>query len=62
MELSEYFKRYGIKKVWFAGLLGISLTSLGRIMKGTHYPSAKTAQKIVELTNGKVTFNDLFRY
>ena len=61
MELTEYFKKHGIKKVWFAESIGISLTSLGRIMKGTHYPSAKTAQKIVELTNGEVTFEDLFK-
>lgn len=61
MELEEYLKKYGTKKKWFADELGLSLTSLGRILKGSHYPSAKTAQKIVELTNGEVTFEDLFK-
>jgi len=49
-----------IKQVDFAKELGISKVFLSRMLKYESFPSQKTAMKIVELTNEKITMNDLF--
>lgn len=61
MELKEYLKKYGITKTGFARRMGVTYDTVINIINGKAYPSAKTAQKIVELTNGEVTFEDLFK-
>jgi len=45
----------------FAEKLGVTEATLHRIIAGTSFPSGKTAQRIVKLTNGEVTFEDLFK-
>jgi len=49
-----------IKQVDFAKKLGISKVYLSRILKYENFPSQKIAMKIIELTNEKITMNDLF--
>jgi len=61
MDLEEYIRSNGIKKQYFAKQLGVTPQALSRIMSGRGAPRQKTAQKIVELTNGEVTFEDLFK-
>ncbi|MCB9093038.1 MAG: helix-turn-helix transcriptional regulator [Halobacteriovoraceae bacterium] len=61
MELKDYLKKYCVTKTGFAKRLGVTYDSVLNIINGKAYPSAKTAQKIVELTNGEVTFEDLFK-
>ena len=61
MELQEYLEKNFIVKSKFAKAVGINPTTLHHILSGKFLPSGKTAQKIVELTNGEVTFEDLFK-
>lgn len=61
MELEEYLKKKGLKKGFFAKEVGISQNALSLILKKKTIPSGKTAQRIVKLTNGEVTFEDLFK-
>jgi len=61
MGLKEYLESHCMIKARFAKKLGITSATLHRMIAGKTYPSAKTAQRIVELTNGEVTFEDLFK-
>lgn len=61
MDLEEYLEKNMIVKRKFAQNAGVGEVTLYRILAKQIYPSAKTAQKIVKLTNGEVTFEDLFK-
>ncbi|CCB87751.1 helix-turn-helix domain-containing protein [Simkania negevensis] len=61
MELKEYLESNGIKHKYFAEKVGISPQSLSDLVNKKTAPRQKTAQKIVELTKGEVTFEDLFK-
>lgn len=61
MDLEDYIDLKGVKKKYFAKQLGITPQALSKIVSGKGAPRKKTAQKIVELTNGEVTFEDLFK-
>ncbi len=59
MLLEEFIKNSGLKKKSFAQSVGISTTNLWKILKGITRPSLKTAQKIEEFTEGKVSMQEL---
>ncbi|WP_194847755.1 helix-turn-helix domain-containing protein [Candidatus Neptunochlamydia vexilliferae] len=59
MLLEEFIKSSGLKKKSFAQSVGISTTNLWKILKGITRPSLKTAQKIEEFTEGKVSMQEL---
>lgn len=59
MLLEEYIKKSGLKKKSFAQSVGISTTNLWKILKGITRPSLKTAQKIEEFTEGRVSMQEL---
>lgn len=61
MEIEEYLSKYGMTKVGFSKRLGISISNLHKIVAKSSYPTAALAQRIVKLTNGEVTFEDLFK-
>jgi DNA-binding XRE family transcriptional regulator len=61
MDLKEYLEKKHIIKKGFASELGVTEATLHNILSNRKKPSPKTAQKIVELTNGEVTFEDLFK-
>lgn len=61
MKIEEYLSKYGMTKSGFAKRLGITPSNLHKIIAGSSYPTAKLAQRIVKLTNGEVTFEDLFK-
>ena len=61
MTIGEYLSKYGMTKAGFARRLGITASNLHKIIAGINSPRTTTAQKIVELTNGEVTFEDLFK-
>jgi DNA-binding XRE family transcriptional regulator len=61
MDLKLYLEEKMIIKRKFAEKLGVTEATLHRIIAGTSLPSGKTAQRIVKLTNGEVTFEDLFK-
>ena len=59
MLLEDFIKKSGLKKKSFAQSVGISTTNLWKILKGITRPSLKTAQKIEEFTEGKVSMQEL---
>lgn len=59
MLLKDFLEKYGVKKKAFANSVGISTTNLWKILKGMGKPSLRTAQKIQEVTEGKVTIKEL---
>lgn len=59
MLLEEFLENSGLKKKAFAKSVGISTTNLWKILKGISRPSLKTATKIEEFTEGKVSMNEL---
>ena len=61
MDLKDYIEEKCITKAKFARKIGINYTALHRILSKECYPSVSTAQRIVKLTNGEVTFEDLFK-
>lgn len=48
-----------MKKKSFAESVGISTTNLWKILKGITRPSLKTAQRIEEFTEGRVTMQEM---
>jgi DNA-binding transcriptional regulator YdaS (Cro superfamily) len=48
-------------KVGFSRRLGISVSNLHKMIAKSSYPTAGLAQRIVKLTNGEMTFEDLFQ-
>lgn len=61
MELKEYLDKHYLTKRGFAKKLGVTDSTIHNFIAGRSHPTAKLAQKIVELTNGEVTFEDLFK-
>ncbi|MCB1110119.1 MAG: helix-turn-helix transcriptional regulator [Chlamydiia bacterium] len=59
MLLEDFIKKSGLKKKAFAQSVGISTTNLWKILKGITRPSLKTAQRIEEFTEGKVSMQEL---
>lgn len=59
MILEDFIRKSGLKKKSFAQSVGISTTNLWKILKGITRPSLKTAQKIEEFTEGKVSMQEL---
>lgn len=58
MKLKEYLEKERIDPVLFAVTGGISVTSIYRYMRGGR-PHRKTACKIEQMTQGKVSVEDL---
>lgn len=59
MILEDFIKKSGLKKKSFAQSVGISTTNLWKILKGITRPSFKTAQRIEEFTEGRVTMQEM---
>lgn len=59
MLLENFIKQSGMKKKFFAKSVGISTTNLWKILKGITRPSLKTAQRIEEFTEGKVSMQEM---
>lgn len=61
MDLDEYLWRNRIKQWKFAQKLGIMPHSLSRIVQKKVSPKLYVAVKIVEATDGQVTYRELLR-
>ena len=61
MLLKEYLEKNYLTKSGFAKKLGVTSSTIHNFIAGRSYPTAKLAQRIVKLTNGEVTFEDLFK-
>lgn len=59
MLLDDFIKKSGMKKKSFAQSVGISTTNLWKILKGITRPSLKTAQRIEEFTEGRVSMQEM---
>ncbi len=59
MLLEDFISKSGLKKKSFAQSVGISTTNLWKILKGITRPSLRTAHKIEEFTEGKVSMQEL---
>lgn len=59
MHLKPWLKEKKKTLDWLAGELGISVTSAWRLANGEQDPSLSTAEAIIRLTDGEVTFEDL---
>ncbi len=59
MLLEDFIKKSGLKKKSFAQSVGISTTNLWKILKGITRPSLKTAQRIEEFTEGRVSMQEM---
>ncbi len=60
MKLKEYMKEKGLTERKFAPLVGTSQQHINNIIRGKANPSLELVNIIEEVTEGKVTFKDLF--
>lgn len=60
MDLQQYWKLYGIKRIdWLARKVGSSRSYLQQLAYGYRYPSATMAAKLVEASDGELTLFEL---
>jgi hypothetical protein len=59
MHLGEYLNYHDIPVQQFVSEIGAHRTAVYRYIKGLMFPRKATLRLIVELTNGKVTANDM---
>lgn len=59
MKLYEYLKNKKITQAAFAKQLGVHITHFSKIVLQKQNPSVSLAQKIVDITNGEVSYEDL---
>ena len=60
MKLKKYLKENGLSEKDFAEILGVTQAHINYLVHGKKNPSAPLTKRIEEVTNGEVTFNDLF--
>jgi predicted transcriptional regulator len=61
VEILEFVERSGIKKKEFAKLLGITPGALANYMYKRREPRAPIRQRIIKITKGIVTLEDLLK-
>jgi transcriptional regulator with XRE-family HTH domain len=59
MKLGDYMSQYGLDDSQMADLIGKNRVTVNRYRRGVETPSGDTIRKIVEISYGKVTANDL---
>jgi transcriptional regulator with XRE-family HTH domain len=59
MKLKEYLEEQNLTIREFAKLIGISLPSAYQYLKGQARPQRTTMARIIEVTGGKVTYEDM---
>jgi len=59
MTLQEYLARNGLSQAAFARRIGVSQQAVQRYVDGKRVPKRALAKKIVEVTGGQVTYQDL---
>lgn len=60
MKLEKWLKREEMSVAAFAGRVGVVRTSTHRYINGDRVPDRSVAKKIVALTKGAVTLQDLY--
>jgi len=59
MKLIDFLSEQGISQADFAGSIGVSPATVSRYITGDRAPSSIRVRKIKEVTNGRVTADDL---
>lgn len=59
MQLADYLKTNGIKRIEFAARIGVSPQTITGWCEGKFWPTRERAQKIFDETKGEVTPTDL---
>ncbi len=60
MRLSNYLQKSGHSYEDFAGLIGVTMTTVYRYAKGLRIPDENVMPVIHAVTNGEVTANDFY--
>jgi len=59
MTLADYLKHRGLTQVEFARLVGVSKSAITLYLNGDRVPRPAVAERIIKITKGRVTANDL---
>ena len=59
MKLEEYLKKYSVTQRELAEKVGVSRVQITNIVNKKNYASARLMKKIIQVTDGKVTYEDL---
>lgn len=59
MQLEVYLESRNFEQKEFAEMVGISVASISNYLSGRRKPSLEIGRKIEQVTNGKVTIDDL---
>jgi len=60
MTLKEWKLKRGFRTLDIAVLLGITDSGVARIVAGNRYPSPTLARKIIAVSKGEITWEDLY--
>tara|TARA_R100000700_G_scaffold20517_1_gene27260 strand:- start:3060 stop:3269 length:210 start_codon:yes stop_codon:yes gene_type:complete len=61
MLFSEWIDKRGLTRAKAAELLGVTATAITHWYAGRHRPGPRMTARIYEVSNGRVTVNDLHR-
>lgn len=59
MKLAEYLNKYSVTHRALADKVGVSRVQITNIVNKKNYASAMLMKKIIQATDGKVTYEDL---
>ncbi len=62
MTIDEYIARKNLTQADFAQMVGVKQPTVHRWIYGKKFPEPRHARKIVEVTQGQVTFEDLYKH
>lgn len=62
MTIEEYIVRKNLTQRDFASIVGVSQPAVHAWINGKKHPAPWHARKIVEVTQGQVTFEDLYKH
>ncbi len=60
MDLESWMRKNGLTQAEMARKLDVFPNQVNNVLRGRHKPTIKFATKIKDLTNGEVTFDDIF--
>jgi transcriptional regulator with XRE-family HTH domain len=62
MTISEFIAANSLTRAKFAKMIGVEEESVTRYMNGTRMPRRKQLDRILKVTNGAVTANDILQH
>ena len=61
MRLEDWLDKEDRTRAWLAKRIGISISTIDRIIREERSPTHKIMEKIIQATNGEVLPNDFFQ-